>query len=145
MRIDAKCYIMRIKVSMLCLSLFLVCGCSLDNSDCASMCTTDFRYVTVKFSNSSGQPVVVDGYKAVNLRTGLTIQTPQPDTTHFKGTYIVASDANIVHLSASGDTIEVTAVNPKTAEEKSARFVVSGGECNCHITKLAGPSQIVFN
>lgn len=136
---------MDFKISFLLTGLLFLCGCSLDNSDCSSMCTTDFRYVTVKFSTSTGQPVAVADYKAVNLRTGVQIQTPPPDTTNFKGMYIVASDSNIIQLSAAGDSILVTAVNPGTKQEKSARFVIAGGECNCHITKKSGPQEIRFN
>lgn len=136
---------MNFKISFLLTVVLFVCGCSLDNSDCSSMCTTEFRFITVKFRNSAGQPVVVDGYKAVNLRTGLQIQTPPPDTVNFKGTYIVASDTNISRLSAAGDSILVSAVLPGTTQEKSARFVIAGGECNCHIEKKAGPQEIVFN
>ena len=105
----------------------------------------DFRTVTVKFKDGSGKPIVVSNYKAINRRTGLPVQIAMPDTTHFKGVYIVSSDADIMNLSAKGDTIEVSAVNPATDELKFARIVVSGGECNCHITKKAGPEEIMFN
>jgi hypothetical protein len=136
---------MNIKALILLSGLLYLSGCSLDNSGCSSMCTTDFRYITVKFSNSAGQPVVVTDYKVVNLRTGLQLQTPPPDTTNFKGIYIVASDSNLTHLSSAGDTVEVHAVDPRIGEEKSARFVVAGGECNCHIAKKSGPQEIIFN
>ncbi|HEY0771503.1 MAG TPA: hypothetical protein VGD31_14350 [Sphingobacteriaceae bacterium] len=136
---------MEIKFTVLLSVLLYLSGCSLDNSDCSAMCTTDFRYVTIKFSNSAGQPVVVNGYKSVNLRTGLQLQTPPPDTVHFKGIYIVASDSNILQLSTAGDTIQVHARDPKTDTEKTARFVVAGGECKCHITKKSGPEEIIFN
>lgn len=137
--------VMNIKISILLFGLLYLSGCDTDKSGCSStICTMEFRSVIVKFKDPAGNPVVVSGYKVINRRTGLQIQTPPPDTTHFKGIYVVASDSHIMNLSAKGDTIEVSAVYPRTSEQKTTLIVISGGLCNCHITKLSGPEEIIF-
>lgn len=135
--------VMNIKISILLFGLLYLSGCD-RKSNCPSICSMEFRSVTVKFKDHTGNPVVVNGYKVINRRTGLQIQTPPPDTTHFKGIYVVASDSHIMNLSAKGDTIEVSAVYPRTNEQKTTLIVISGGSCNCHITKISGPEEIIF-
>lgn len=135
---------MNIGTLILLTGLLCLSGCELDNSGCSSLCTTEFRIITVAFKDQSGKPVIVDDYEVINQRTGLQIQTPKPDTVYFKGIYVVASDADIMQLSGSGDPVLVTAKNPDTNEQVSAMFTIAGGECNCHVFKKAGPNEIIF-
>lgn len=114
--------------------------------ECGQMiCTQEFRMVQVKFKDAAGNPVMVKDYSAINKRTGeSTLQNNDPATVNNQGIYIVASDADVRKLSESGDIINVTATHPTTNNKVTAEFVVKGGACACHITKVSGPSEVVL-
>lgn len=122
---------------------FALAGCI--KSSCPAVCTEELVVVTVKYKDASGDALAVKDFKAQNARTGEVYQYVQPDPAQFKGTYIVVTDANKPGLSAQGDTINVSAVHPQTNEQKSAKLVVSGGDCTCHVEKQSGPENVVFN
>lgn len=101
--------------------------------------------VPVKFNDAAGSPVIVKDFSAINKRTQQPmVQNNEPATINNQGNYIVASDADRKELSDSGDTVVVSATNPKTNEIKKAEFVISGGICACHINKISGPDKIIF-
>ncbi len=101
--------------------------------------------VQVKFKNASGNPVSVKDFSAINKRTGeSTVQNNEPPTVNNQGIYTVASDADVKKLTESGDVITVSATHPATNKTTSAEFVVSGGKCACHITKVSGPAEITL-
>jgi hypothetical protein len=53
------------------------------------------------------------------------------------------TDANLKDLSDS-DKVLVSAKHPVTNVLKQAEFTISGGECACHVGKIAGPDEIRF-
>ncbi|WP_411273599.1 hypothetical protein [Daejeonella sp.] len=118
----------------------------LNTSPCEPMmCTQEFRMVQVKFKDSSGKPLTVKDFSAINKRTGeSTVQNNEPVTVINQGIYTVASDADLKKLSETGDIIIVTASHPRTNEKISADFVVSGGKCACHINKISGPAEVTL-
>lgn len=114
--------------------------------DCPSMvCTQEFRSVSVKFKDAAGKAIIVNDFSAIIKRTGKSTAPYPTDTTYFKGSYSVATDMDTKTLLPDGDTIDVSAVNPKTNQKKTAQFVVSGGKCACHIGKISGPEEISFD
>lgn len=122
---------------------FILCSCTKSNSkDCGEkICTTEFRMVTVKFSDETGKTIIVKDFSAINKRTGKAMASSgQSDP----ASYVVASDSNKGDLSESGDVILVSATNPQTDQKKQAEFVIGGGPCACHISKISGPDLIVF-
>lgn len=129
------------------LVLFITsCSDQVIEADCPSLiCSQEFRTVSVRFEDASGQPIAVKDFSAVIRRTGKTTQIFEVDTLNFKGNYGVVTDSDIKNLSPKGDTIDVSAVNPKTNQKKSTSFVVSGGKCACHIEKISGPEKVVFD
>lgn len=101
--------------------------------------------VQVKFKDTAGNPVTVKDFSAINKRTNQsTVQNNEPSTVNNQGLYTVASDADVKTLSESGDVITVTATHPTTNKKVSAEFVVNGGKCACHISKVSGPTEIVL-
>ena len=118
-------------------ALFVVsCSEQVVEADCPSLiCTQEFRTVSLRFEDASGQPITVKDFSAIIRRTGKSTQAFEVDTVNFKGNYAVVTDS---------DTIDVSAVNPKTNQKKSTSFVVSGGKCACHIEKISGPEKVVF-
>ncbi|MBC8051935.1 MAG: hypothetical protein H7Y13_02615 [Sphingobacteriaceae bacterium] len=117
-----------------------------NDEDCPSLvCTEEFRSVTVKFRDASGKPVTVTNFGSVIRRTGKTPQSGVVDSINFKGSYAVVTDNDTKNLSTLGDTIDVSGVHHQTNQKKTVQFVVKGGKCACHIEKVSGPEEIVFD
>ena len=128
-------------VFFLILLVFLVSCSSSETEICeATVCTKEFRTITVKFLDDNGSPVIVTSYSAVNKRTGRSMS--QTNIMQGKGIYVVASDSDLSELSEKGDIVIVTASNPKNNSKASAEFVISGGLCICHVGKISGPETI---
>lgn len=127
--------------------IILFSACSTTNqSECGNIiCTQEFRMVQVKFSDASGNPVAVKDFTAINKRTGeSTAQNNEPETINNQGNYTLASDADVKKLSEAGDVIIVSATHPISNKKIEAEFVVSGGICACHISKVSGPAELIF-
>lgn len=127
--------------------IILFSACSTTNqSECGNIiCTQEFRMVQVKFSDASGNPVAVKDFTAINKRTGeSTAQNNEPETINNQGNYTLASDADVKKLSEAGDVIIVSATHPISNKKIEAEFVVSGGMCACHISKVSGPAELIF-
>ena len=111
------------------------------------MCSEGLKIVGIKFLDTIGNPVVVSDFKAFNLHTKESmIIGSVTDTVYSKGDYTIASDLHIRKVSSRGiDTIVVSGRHPVTQVIKTARVVVGRDDCDCHVTKLSGPEEIVFN
>lgn len=109
-------------------------------------CTDIFAYVTVGFVDKNNAPVTLSNFTEVNLRTNKTMTHTYPPAVDFAAGYaIIADDSDLKNLSSGGDTLKVTATNSATGQTKTVLFKVSGGTCNCHVTKVAGPDKVVFD
>ena len=110
---------------------------------CENMvCTKEFRTITVKFIDDYGNPLLLNNYSAINKRTGRSMS--QNSIINGLGIYVVASDADLKELSEKGDIVLVSASNPKNNSKVSAEFVISGGLCICHVSKISGPETIMI-
>lgn len=120
-------------------------SCSENTSNCENkVCTDMFATVRIKFLDSNGNPMVVKDYQAVNLRTNKLLRsTGEIDSVNAKGFYMVASDNNLSELAES-ENILVSAKHPITNALKEEEFIISGGECACHISNISGPDEIRF-
>jgi len=128
-------------------AMILSLSCSnIKQPECENMiCTQEFRMVQVKFNDASGNPVAVKDFSAINKRTGeTTVQDNEPATINTQGIYTVASDADLKKLTESGDVIMVSASHPLSNKKIETEFVVSGGRCACHISKVSGPAELTF-
>lgn len=88
--------------------------------------------------------VNISDFKAINRRTRKSLKTVPQNPDIYKA-YHVATDADVEDLSSAGDTIDVSATNPETLQKKSAIFVIAGGKCSCHIQKISGPEEVIFD
>lgn len=127
-----KIYYLALVVSF----LFVTCSVKKDEP---VMCTEEFRTVSVKFKDSSGNNILVENYKAVIKSSGLQLHS---DSDKQENNYIVATDADNEKLSKVGDTILVTANHPVTKALISENYVIKGGVC--HIEKVSGPDELSF-
>ncbi|WP_256011962.1 hypothetical protein [Desertivirga xinjiangensis] len=108
------------------------------------VCTEEFRSVGVRFLDNKGELLVVNDYQSLNKRTGKVLHSGNPADQPLEGYYTVASDSDLRELSEKGDVIVVSARHPETEVLKETQFVVSGGRCACHISKISGPEQVTF-
>jgi len=132
---------------LLLLSIFLTSCLGQKEVTCENlMCTQEFRSIPVKFVDTEGKPVAVTEFKAINTRTKKMLSEGRdqnfPTT---EGVYTVASDANLKDLSAEGDIVIVSAKGALTQAKKEAEFKIVGGVCSCHVHKVSGPDEIVFD
>ena len=127
------------------LTVILLNACSKNKLSCENkLCTEQFVSINVKFLDSNGNPLLIKDYQSQNVRTGkLLSSTSATDSVNEKGYYRVASDLNLKEFSTS-DKILVSAKHPVTNVLKQAEFTISGGECACHVAKIAGPDEIRF-
>jgi len=133
----------------LCL-LFASCATKKNNqaeADCPSKpCTMEFRTVGVIFKDSKGDTLLVKDF-SVKLKSNnkvlpsATSETPIPDNPY----YLIANDGDKSVLHIDGDTLIVSAKHPSTDQVKTSEVVVSGGRCECHINKISGTEEIVFD
>jgi hypothetical protein len=107
-------------------------------------CTDIFASIGVTFVDSAGQPIAIQNFQAIDLRTNLRIIPEVQTALLIRGFYIIADDSDLKDLSTDGDDIQVSATNPLTHQTKTVIFKIAGG-CNCHVTKLSGPDQIKFD
>lgn len=128
-----------------CCLLFAACSTT-NQPECGELiCSQEFRMVQVKFIDAAGNGVTVKDFSAINQRTKKSMtQNNEPPTINNQGNYIVASDADRTGLSEKGDTIVVSATHPESNKTVKGEFVVSGGICVCHISRISGPAEIVF-
>lgn len=126
------------------LALFFSCSKKTTDECPPVMCTMEFRSLSITFKDKSNNPVSVADFTAVNRRTGEFFHTQYPPSVNAM-TYTIVTDADRKVLSTTGDTIDVSGTNLLTTQKKTASLVVAGGKCSCHIQKVSGPEEVVFD
>ncbi len=128
----------------------VVSGCELTGQEPNDMpcgpktCTAEFASIGVKFVDKTGNAVVVKDFTSINKRTGLNVKYAGSNSVYVAGNYGVATDSDLKDFSETGDDVLVSGTHPSTGQIKTATFKVSGG-CACHIRKISGPTEIVFD
>lgn len=118
----------------------LLISCS-EKLECQDMvCTKEFRMITVKFVDANGNPQIVKDFTVVNKRTGERM-TPVNDMAN-QGLYVVASDSDLLKISEKGDILLVSAIDSKTNVKLQVEYLIAGGVCSCHVTKISGPDTV---
>lgn len=108
-------------------------------------CTDIFITIGVHFADKDGKAVDVKNYTVVNQRTKERMYVKLAATYDLiPGFFLIVDDTMRSELSTSGDDVLVSATHPTTNQTKTAMFKLSGG-CNCHVQKLSGPDEIVFD
>ncbi len=104
-------------------------------------CTMEFRTFAVQFVNTANQQVPVRSVEANFKTSGKNILGIKKNESDF---YEIVNDNDKKIFSEKGDTIVVEAVELSTAKKITSEFVISGGRCACHITKLSGNENILI-
>lgn len=130
------------KLFIICLIFLFACK---NEQKCNNLvCPAVFSSVNVIFKNSSNEPIDVEDFQVYNTRTKKNINDHFLDSYHAKGTYVIISDVSKKEISFEGDRLIVSAKNPETNVVNETEFVISGGKCNCHVEKIAGPVEVVL-
>ncbi len=136
------------KLPLLLLLFLLFCGCDKGKIKPAcspAVCTDIFVTIGVHFVDNQGQPISVQNFQALDLRTHLVIgPTLSGYGTLAIGYYIIADDGDLSKLSTEGDDIQVSGTDPATNQTKTAIIKIAGG-CTCHVSKISGADQIMFD
>jgi hypothetical protein len=125
---------------------FAACSKKIKSGGCPTgqMCTMQFATLSINFVDKAGKAVTVKNVKVLNLRTNTAILAEgMSSMVHQAGSYVFVTDANKKQLSTEGDDLRITATNALTNKTVSAILRVSGG-CNCHVSKVSGADDIVF-
>ena len=129
---------------VLCLSF---AACKKNKGACGTqLCTADYAYFGVSFTDSEGKPTAVKDIELFNVSTGkpLTLPPTPPAIDFAPGFVIVATDDTRKDFSTNGDDIRLTATSSATGQVKQVAFKISGG-CNCHVNKISGPETVKFD
>jgi hypothetical protein len=134
---------------LLCLSALGISACTKNSKNTAcniqQACTEEFRSFGIQFVNSAGDNVEVKDVTVVNLRTNKPIVARNVlDPGFSPNIYFVATDSNKDEFSSEGDEVKITATSTGSNKTAFAIVKISGGSCNCHISKISGPDKIVF-
>lgn len=137
------------KIALSLLIALSVSGCKKNKTNTAcedKMCTYEFRSVGFRFLDNKGEGTEVKDFKVINQRTGARVTANSSTNTNLiKGAFVIVDDGNTRSLSEEGDDLIITGISVQTNQTKSAVIKVSGGRCACHINKLTGPDQIIFD
>ncbi len=110
------------------------------------ICTQEFRTITVKFVDADGNPVEVNNFTAINARTKKKVNDGnQGGDVATKGVYVITSDASLNEFTTNGDIVMVSAKHATSGQEKTAEYKITGGRCSCHVAKISGADEIVFD
>ncbi|RRN78190.1 hypothetical protein EIM50_15745 [Pseudoxanthomonas sp. SGD-10] len=110
------------------------------------ICTQEFRSITVKFVDAEGTPIEVEDFKAINARTKKQVNDGnQGGSLPMKGVYVITSDASLNEFTTNGDIVVVSAKHAMSGVMKTAEYKITGGRCSCHVSKVSGPDEIVFD
>jgi hypothetical protein len=106
-------------------------------------CTKSNGVIGISFADKDGNAVTVKNYSATNQRTNAKVPVPGYYDT-VPGFYIIADDSTKDQFSTEGDDILISGTHPTTNQTKTITYKISGG-CNCHVEKLSGPANVVFD
>jgi len=125
----------------------ITCKKNKTTSDCGDkICTEEFASVVLKFVDNKGVGAEVKDFNVINQRTGERVTANSSVyTSTIKGVFIIVDDSNKLGLSEQGDDLKITGTSVETKQTKSVVIKVSGGKCACHINKISGPQQLVFD
>ncbi|GAC1310826.1 MAG: hypothetical protein NVSMB24_28880 [Mucilaginibacter sp.] len=128
------------------LVLFYCCNKGKIRPSCSpQVCTDIFTSIGIHFVDKQGQPISVQNFQAINLRTHASVgPTLAGYGTLVIGYYIIADDGDLSKLSTAGDDIQVSGTDPATNQTKTVTIKIAGG-CTCHVSKISGVDQIMFD
>lgn len=107
-------------------------------------CTDVFVTLGVTFKDNLGNPIAIDDLQVLNLRTHLKLTRAVTGIFWVLGYYPIVDDSDLNQLSTDGDDVQVSATNPLTKQTIITIFKIAGG-CNCHVVKITGPNEVLFN
>lgn len=131
------------------ISTLLSCKKKTTGSTCEdTFCTADFRALMIQYLDNKGVSTEVKDFSVTNQRTGEKLIVNQSIAINSglnRGYYVVIDDGHRKDLSEAGDDLKITATSEITNQTKSVIMKVKGGKCACHIQKVSGPENVIFD
>lgn len=131
------------KLTVLILAALTVSACNTQKSaKCPDMmCTQEFKFITVQLISGGGKSIDFKRYE-VKTKAGKNVRSnPYPNAIGNSNTLVIADDSSLKKLSPQGDDLILT-IFKNNGTSFDTPYKVSGGVCNCHVSKLAGPDEI---
>lgn len=125
------------------LLLFICVSCTGEEGKHQIVCTELFASVNISFKDTQGNFIDVEDYKVLNARTNKVLSTEKENKDTSLGQYLVVNDNNKAEFSTSGDVVLISGKHPLTKVVKQVELKISADDC--HIKKISGPSEIVFD
>ncbi len=113
-------------------------------TDCGNLiCTKEFISIPIKLITTNGTQVNFKSYKVINLATGKQVNSKNIDSSQ-PNTIVLADDSHLKEFSGDGEQLQLQI---KKADDSilKVNYKVSGGKCNCHVSKLRGPDEVDIN
>lgn len=125
--------------SVLTLTAVLQTACHSNSTDCSkTMCTADFRMITVELKDSLGNAYIPD--KVQTFFNGSLLQESNTPPVPMQNVYTVADDSHLLQLQLNVNRDLVFKVIKNNLVVKEASFVAKA-DC-CHVSKVSGPAEI---
>lgn len=128
------------------IGIFLSCNekSNLDAVCKPRICTEEYRSVTVRFKDHTGDFILVDDYKVTHRASGKDLKRDSALMVPNEKYYLVLADGDKDHYKEEGEEFIVSATHPLNKQKAEAIFKIAGGKCACHIEKISGPNEIIF-
>ena len=117
-------------------------SCSEKDKECSGVCTEEYRTIVVEIKDSEGQPVVLDSFKVVELRTGRDL-TIEPGDTYMRerGFYPIFSDRYAREYKQQ--ELQIKFIGNIGGVEVVSEVYKVGADC-CHIYYVSGDLELVL-
>ena len=136
---------MKSKLYILIFLLAFLLACDKPGTNCQQgACTQEFRMINIQTQDQTGKPAVALKVDAINARTKKQYSNIKSQTNPFNGvvSYTIATDGEKADFSEKGDKLTILFTTATTTF--TSDFVISGGNCACHISKISGTNTIVI-
>jgi hypothetical protein len=116
-------------------------GCLEDDAD-DCVCSLEFRIIQVRVVDESGKPVPGVDVVATLVRTG-EVLPKKFDIELPEGSYVVVTDGDTGKIRPGlGDEVRVAG----SVDDRyfGTGYWITVDDCRCHVSKAAGPDQVVI-
>ena len=121
--------------------LTVVFGCSDNDNQSLTLCTTEYKVLELEITDNSDRPVALEDFEVVDLSNETDISSEFLDFTEEDGFYPVASDGLNFNGASTVDLLFIGVLNNEIVVTE--RFEV--GHDECHIFKISGKDKVVVS
>lgn len=120
-------------------------SCTIKDRECGPNCSLEYRTIVIKIKDQTGNPMVLDSFKVVELRNGRDISLLLDEWTYQyqreRGFYPIFSDKYMEDYRQQIIQIEFTGFIED--REVVSRIFKVGADC-CHVHHVSGDLELVI-